>query len=102
MAIGLYATRSQSLRFLRSDRSATQHVDEYTAQDYPIELNLAGGGGTRCSPIFEWFDENGIPPIALIIFTDLEIDDFPRDEPPYPVLWAPNGNREAPFGEVVM
>jgi predicted metal-dependent peptidase len=79
-----------------------QAVDEYTEHEYPIELYLKGHGGTRVSPIFDYFRDNDIRPVGLIIFTDLEIGDFPTEEPPYPVLWASTGNKTAPWGDVLM
>lgn len=53
----------------------------------PQDIRMAGEGGTRFSPVFEWVEEQGIEPQAVIYITDLEGDlRFP--EPPYPVLWV--------------
>lgn len=79
-----------------------QAIDEYTEQEYPIELHFKGGGGTRCSPIFDYFDEEDQQPVGVIVFTDLEIEDFPAAPPAYPVLWASTAGNAAPWGEVLM
>lgn len=80
-----------------------QRVDDYTPNDFPIELHFKGQGGTRVTPVFDWIDDEGIRPTCLIYFTDLEIweGEFP-EEPPYPVLWASTNRSEVPWGEVVM
>ncbi len=79
---------------------ATVHrVDVYEAGER-IELNPVGGGGTVFDPCFEWLDKQGIRPQSLIFLTDL-YGAFPSDPPPYPVLWASTGGRNAPFGEVI-
>lgn len=61
---------------------------------------LAGGGGTRFTPVFEWIEANGARPDALVYFTDA-LGEFPALEPPYPVLWLVQGNAGVPFGERV-
>jgi predicted metal-dependent peptidase len=58
---------------------------------------LAGGGGTRFTPVFEWIEEGGLRPDALVYFTDA-LGEFPDREPPYPVLWLVQGNAPVPFG----
>ena len=67
-----------------------------------IELpaDLAGGGGTRFTPVFEWIEASGLRPDALLYFTDA-LGEFPEHEPPYPVLWLVHGNGAVPFGERV-
>jgi len=79
---------------------ATVHkVDTYEAGER-IDLNPVGGGGTEFGPCFDWLDERGIRPQSLVFLTDL-YGSFPESAPPYPVLWASTGGREAPFGEVI-
>jgi predicted metal-dependent peptidase len=58
---------------------------------------LAGGGGTRFTPVFEWIEAGGLRPDALVYFTDA-LGEFPEREPPYPVLWLVQGNAPVPFG----
>ena len=65
-----------------------------------IDLNPVGGGGTEFGPCFEWLDERGIKPQTMVFLTDL-YGSFPPLTPPYPVLWASTGGRNAPFGEVI-
>lgn len=59
---------------------------------------LAGGGGTRFTPVFEWIEAGGLRPDALVYFTDA-LGEFPDAAPPYPVLWLVQGNAPVPFGE---
>jgi len=79
--------------------AAVHKVDTYEAGQR-IDLNPVGGGGTEFGPCFEWLDERGIRPQSLVFLTDL-YGSFPSSAPPYPVLWASTGGREAPFGEVI-
>jgi predicted metal-dependent peptidase len=66
----------------------------------PIQLEPKGGGGTDFRPVFEWVEENGILPVCLIYLTDLCCHWYPP-VPEYPVLWATDSRRMAPFGETV-
>ena len=70
--------------------------------DGPVQLHAHGGGGTDFRPGFEWLDEQGITPKALVYFTDGICWDFP-ETPDYEVLWALYGTHDfqPPFGEVV-
>lgn len=68
-----------------------------------------GGGGTRFSPAFEWFEKNNEDTAALIYFTDLDCSDFGK-EPQFPVLWLAYGQantirermKRVPWGETVL
>jgi predicted metal-dependent peptidase len=68
----------------------------------PIALpaDLAGGGGTRFTPVFEWIAAHGARPDALAYFTDAQ-GEFPDEAPGYPVLWLVKGNSPVPWGERV-
>lgn len=71
--------------------------------DDVFELDPKGGGGTDFRPGFEWMDEQGITPKAVVYFTDMACHSFP-DEPECPVLWAKYGeyqNSDIPFGELI-
>lgn len=70
--------------------------------DDTFQLEPKGGGGTNFRPGFEYMDEQGITPKAIVYFTDLCCHSFP-DEPDCPVLWAKWGDyaNEVPFGEVI-
>jgi predicted metal-dependent peptidase len=76
-----------------------QKVETYQAGQ-PVKLAPVGGGGTDFRPCFHWLEEQGITPQTLVFLTDLW-GRFPGDVPPYPVLWASTGKREAPFGQVI-
>ena len=57
----------------------------------------AGGGGTRFTPVFNWVENQGHAPDALIYFTDA-MGEFPEREPAYPVLWLVKGRGKVPWG----
>jgi len=70
--------------------------------DQPIRLEPKGGGGTSFRPGFEYIEEQGLEPLAVVYLTDGECSRFP-DPPEYPVLWAIFSpiDFEPPFGEVI-
>lgn len=76
------------------------HREDVFACGEQVELTPKGGGGTRFEPVFEYIEENGIQPHALIFLTDLW-GSFPKDEPPYPTLWVSTSPAVAPFGETI-
>jgi predicted metal-dependent peptidase len=59
---------------------------------------LQGGGGTSFVPVFQWVAKAGIQPDLLIYFTDAE-GEFPKQEPPYPVIWLVKGQSKVPWGQ---
>lgn len=63
-------------------------------------IKLGGGGGTDFKPPFDWVDEQGLRPAALLYFTDM-YGDFPRQEPAYPVIWCRMSEVDPPWGDVV-
>lgn len=67
----------------------------------PIELNPMGGGGTDFIPGFEWIEEQGLNPHAVVYFTDGYCHSYPK-EPSYPVLWLGTRKFTPPFGEFVL
>jgi predicted metal-dependent peptidase len=66
----------------------------------PVKLTPVGGGGTDFRPCFSWVAARGIQPQTMVFLTDL-CGTFPEKVPPYPVLWASTGTRQAPFGQVI-
>ena len=76
-----------------------QDVAEYQAGEEIEGLSTKGGGGTNVVPAFDYIEDHGLNPDAVIVFTDLHLWDWP-DEPDYPVLWVSTGRDEAPFGEI--
>ena len=79
--------------------AVVQKVETYEAGQ-PISLTPMGGGGTEFGPCFEWVEGRGIMPQTMVFLTDL-YGSFPPSAPPFPVLWASTGRRQAPFGEVI-
>lgn len=79
--------------------TVVQDVAEYTAGETIEGLSTKGGGGTNIVPAFDYIEEHGINPDAVIVFTDLYLWEWP-EEPDYPVLWITTGRTDAPFGEV--
>jgi predicted metal-dependent peptidase len=85
-------------------------MQEFEAGDDPKALGDIefGRGGTDFRPGFEWIAENEIEPCGVIYLTDGECNDYPEEEPPYPVLWGRTIQQyyfkdrfEPPFGEVI-
>jgi predicted metal-dependent peptidase len=66
-------------------------------KDNPVKLG--GGGGTSFRPPFQWVEQEGFFPSALIYFTDM-YGDFPA-EPVYPTIWCKTSDVKAPWGEEV-
>ena len=71
-----------------------------------FEIKPIGGAGTDFAPIFKSIDESlDAPPVACIVFTDLECNSFGDIIPNYPVLWAAYGNcgvTSVPFGDDIV
>ena len=65
-------------------------------------LKPHGGGGTDFRPVFDWVEENGVVPDALVYLTD-GMGSFPVQAPKYPVIWGDIFKRPEtyPWGEVV-
>lgn len=77
-------------------------VDEFTPDDFPLEsAGVTGGGGTDMTKIFDWVDESGEEPDAVIVFTD-GFTPYPKD-PTYSTMWAVTTDTEVPdeAGEVI-
>jgi predicted metal-dependent peptidase len=80
--------------------SEVSHYESY-GRDDTLDIKAHGGGGTAFSPVFQYFTEHDIEPVACVFLTDLCCDDF-GDMPSYPVLWVSTDEGDAPFGEVVV
>jgi predicted metal-dependent peptidase len=94
----LEGERPQRVHVLYFD--AMVHKVEIYEAGQPVNLNPVGGGGTEFGPCFDWLNEHGIQPQALVFLTDL-YGGFPSSAPYYPVIWASTGGRHAPFGQVI-
>jgi predicted metal-dependent peptidase len=65
---------------------------------FQLPKTLRGGGGTRFTPVFDWLRQEGCNPELLVYFTDAQ-GEFPRQEPPFPVIWLVKGRAEVPWGQ---
>jgi predicted metal-dependent peptidase len=94
----LEGQRPELVRVLYFD-TLVHKVDIFQAGQ-PITLSPVGGGGTDFRPCFEWIEENAARPDMVVFLTDL-YGTVPTERPPYDVIWASTGAREAPFGRLV-
>lgn len=77
-----------------------QKVTELEPGD-ELDCSIHGMGGTDFRPVFKWLEKEGHDPVCMIFLTDLD-GPFPKDEPPFPVIWAAVGStRAVPFGDVI-
>lgn len=76
-------------------------VVRYEAGEAITMLNAKGRGGTCVKPVFDYIEDNNLEVDHFISLTDLEIGDFPRNPPDYPVLWVSCRGGHAPFGQVM-
>lgn len=95
--LGSYPCKGYILQF----DSEIQAWEEITEAPSTILDVRSGAGGTSFTPIFKFVEEKNLgDDILIIIFTDLE-GSFPREVPPYPVIWISTYKKEAPFGQVI-
>jgi predicted metal-dependent peptidase len=66
--------------------------------EFAMDIEIRGGGGTSFRPAFDWVDAQDRMPDLLMYFTDAE-GVFPEVEPMYPVLWLVKGKETVPFGQ---
>lgn len=83
------------------------HVGRHDELEYgALEFHTrpVGGGGTDFRPVFRMIEDKGIVPELVVMLTDC-YGDFPKDAPPYPVIWASieEDPRDyfPPFGEFI-
>lgn len=67
-------------------------------EELALPVKFEGGGGTRFTPAFEWANALGRKPDLMLYFTDAD-GEFPKQEPPYPVLWLVKGKTKVPWGQ---
>ncbi|MBQ7607262.1 MAG: hypothetical protein IJU76_04770 [Desulfovibrionaceae bacterium] len=95
--LAIYETK---LTILMHD-STIQDVVTVTRANLPLHIEPKGGGGTDFRPVCEWIEREGLHPICLLWFTDLECSRYPA-EPAYPVLWITTAKSgKPPFGDVL-
>lgn len=103
-----FATELNAIKGQVGARIVLHACDERLAPDGPwvfepweelvVPKQFQGGGGTRFTPVFEWAAHLDRQPDLLVYFTDAE-GEFPREEPPYPVLWLVKGKAAVPWGQ---
>jgi predicted metal-dependent peptidase len=95
----LDTVKPQKITVLDCDAQIYQ-VQEFTEGDYVETFQPKGGGGTDFNPVFDHVAQMSEQPEAVVYFTD-GMGDFPKEAPPYPVIWVDYGGTTYPFGEVV-
>jgi predicted metal-dependent peptidase len=90
--------RPSSIEVLYFD-SEVSHTETYMPED-ALDIKPHGGGGTEIAPVITAVNAMDEAPAALVILTDLYLDDF-HVVPDCPTLWVSNGRQEAPWGEVL-
>ncbi len=69
-------------------------------ETFELPKKIAGGGGTRFDPVFDWARQNDKQPDILVYFTDGE-GHFPETEPGFDVIWLVKGKAKVPWGQRV-
>ena len=66
------------------------------------EVTMDVSGGTKLTPVFEYYDKVENQPNFLILFSDMLVNAFP-EKTSYPVIWIciNNPNFTAPFGKTI-
>ena len=67
-------------------------------EELKLPTYFEGGGGTSFIPALDWAEQLERPPEVLVYFTDAN-GEFPKFEPPYPVIWLVKGKHPVPFGQ---
>lgn len=74
--------------------------DIEAGDDLPDLAQAYGRGGTSFVPPFAYLEREGIEPRCLVYLTDM-YGDFPKDAPPFDVVWCATTREIAPFGETL-
>ena len=86
--------------------STIERIETYQKHE-DINIEVVETGGTRLMPVFGHISDNGLNNqiAGLIVFTDLEIFDFPEQETGYKMLFVKYGQNRycerAPIGETI-
>ena len=81
--------KPEAVHVVMADTRVKDHI-VYEPDDYPVEFEAKGRGGTLFQPSFDWAKANldGEPDCALYL-TDMEPGDGDRvQDPGYPLLWC--------------
>lgn len=100
---GLMSSFGRVELIVMSCDAQVQTVEHITSAEDLANVKLAGGGGTRFEPVFEYLEENYPDTQALIYFTD-GYGSYPSDDYRWKTLWVVFGNYNTdsiPFGSVV-
>lgn len=95
--------RPKRLIVLWCDAKVHRHDELEDAGDLNVvrSKRAPGGGGTAFEPVFEWIDQEGLTPDALVYLTD-GYGSFPKGAPTYPTIWGSiSKGVKYPFGDVV-
>jgi predicted metal-dependent peptidase len=98
----LLEAKPEKIRVIYWD-TKVQAVEEFTPDDFDIELRTTGGGGTRPQCLFNYIAEQEEQPIALVNFTDLDFYSKPTEPEGYPTLWVTGVDvrKTEPFGKLI-
>ncbi|MEE9342899.1 MAG: VWA-like domain-containing protein [Gammaproteobacteria bacterium] len=67
-------------------------------EEFKMPVDIYGRGGTKFTPVFEWFEQEASQPDLLVYFTDAD-GQFPDNEPAFPVIWLVKGRGKVPWGQ---
>ena len=91
--------RPRKIMFMQCDTQIYDYTEIEESED--LMRKVQGGGGTDFKPPFKRIEEEQLEPDCLIYLTDL-MGEFPREEPPYPVIWGTIYDSAIPWGEKVI
>ena len=103
-----FVTEINALKGQINARVTLHACDDHLAAEGPwvyeswenlvLPESFEGHGGTRFTPAFEWAENLEPRPDVVVYFTDAH-GEFPKREPPFPVLWLVKGRKEVPWGQ---
>jgi predicted metal-dependent peptidase len=81
--------------------TAVKNVTRYDRGEEIASVKVGGRGGTNCQPVFDMVRKESMPVDHMIYLTDMEIWDYPKAGPDYPVTWVSCDidAKPAPFGQ---
>ena len=77
-----------------------QHVDEFVPEDYPVKLEMHGGGGTQFHPVFEYIDAHDLDPEVVVYMTD-GYGNQHEFTSTYDTVWLTTGTTDFSWGKVI-
>ena len=92
------AVRPANIHVVYCD-SEVNHVDRFGQHD-ELKFEMHGGGGTAFKPVFDYVEQEGLRPEALVYLTDL-YGDYTFAAPEYPTLWVCTTDQKAAFGSTI-